>query len=170
MHRASRLLALLVLPALVLACEAAPDTAEAPAAAERAVVDLAAEEQAIRARVDAWERAANESPEAFAAFYADDGVMMPANGPIRTGPAEIAGFMTEHFGAVENITFETTQVDVAESGDLAVERGRYTLRGTMPDGTAFDDEGKYLVAWEKQESQWVVVSDIFNSDRPMPGM
>ena len=79
---------------------------------------------------------------------------MPAGWCGRKRPRAFdAAFMTEHFGGVESITFETTRVDVAESGDLAVERGRYTLSGAMPDGTAFDDEGKYLVASEKRGGQ-----------------
>ncbi|MEX0893803.1 MAG: SgcJ/EcaC family oxidoreductase [Gemmatimonadota bacterium] len=147
------------------ACAAEPD---ADAALDQAttMVDLAAEEQAIRDRVAAWQDAANESPEAFAAFYASDGVLMPPNGPAAEGPAAIAEAMGPMFETVEEIAFEVVDITFAESGELAVERGRYTLAGTLPDGTSFDDAGSYLVAWQKQDGAWMVLYDIFNSDRP----
>ena len=157
---------------LLVACEPTAETrteAAAETGAAEPAVDAAAIEQEIRDRVEAWERAANESPEAFASFYAEDGVLMAPNAPPATGPAQIAESMAPMFGAVENITFEPIQIDIAASGDLAVERGRYSLTGTMQDGSTFEDEGSYLVAWENRDGQWMVTNDIFNSDRPAPG-
>lgn len=168
-----RLVLFATLALLVGACVPETDMEEADASADAtpgmtAAADVAAEEQAIRDRVAAWERAANESPEAFAAFYTDDGVLMAPNAPPAEGPAAIAELMGGMMGSVENITFEPLSIDIADSGDLAVELGRYTLRGTGPDGTAFDDEGSYVVGWEKENGQWMVIADIFNTDRPAP--
>jgi len=164
MKRPVRLL--VPLAAIVLgACATEPDP-DAALDQDTTMVDLAAEEQAIRDRVAAWQDAANESPEAFAAFYASDGVLMPPNGPAAEGPEAIAAAMGPMFETVEAIAFEVVDITLAESGELAVERGRYTLTGTMPDGTGFDDAGSYLVAWQKQNGVWMVLQDIFNSDRP----
>lgn len=157
---------LLALPLGVVGCEAPEPETEAEPAAEVATPDLAAEEQAIRDRVEAWEQAANESPEAFASFYTSEGVLMAPNAPVAVGPAAIVEAMGPTFEMVEDITFEPLDIQVAGSGDLAVERGRYTLAATAPDGSQLDDEGSYLVAWVKQDGQWMVAHDIFNSDRP----
>jgi uncharacterized protein (TIGR02246 family) len=158
----------LIAAAALLVSACAPDTDTPPPADQPAAVDLGAEEQAIRARVTAWQAAANESAEAFASFYTEDGVLMAPNAPPAQGRQAIAELMAPQFGAIENITFEPLQITIASSGDLAVERGRYTLRGTLPDSTTFDDEGSYLVAWQKRNGEWQVVNDIFNTDRPAP--
>lgn len=172
----TRLVPFLAVPLILSGCEVETDGgAESetgiPATAEARArsTDLDAEEQAIRARVQAWQEAANTSAEAFASFYAPDGVLMAPNAPAAEGPDAIARAMAPVLETVDEIRFEPITIEVAASGDLAVERGRYVLAGTAPDGTAFDDEGSYLVAWEKHGGQWMVLQDIFNSDRPAPG-
>jgi len=166
---AHRLTSMFAATLLLAACGQAETEVAAEPAAEEAAVDVAAIEQQIRDRVQAWQQAANTSAEAFASFYAQDGVLMPPNGPPAQGAAAITETMTPMMGMVENITFEPVDIRVAESGEMAVERGRYTLSGTMQDGSAFDDQGSYLVSWENQGGEWMVTNDIFNSDRPMPG-
>jgi ketosteroid isomerase-like protein len=167
---------LLAIPLLLVGCEAPEaetDTDAEPAAesamepaAEAPVVDVAAVEQAIRDREDEWERAAMTSVDAFAAFYTADGVLMAPNAAPARGPAAVAAAMGPMFEMVDSIAFDPVSVEVAASGEMAVEQGRYTLTGTMPDGTPFDDEGSYLVVWTNQGGQWMVTHDIFNTDRP----
>lgn len=173
MKRGSPWLAvLLAFPLMVVACEA-PET-EAEAAAETSMepasksqtVDVAAVEQAIRDREDEWERAAMASVDSFATFYTSDGVIMVPNAAPARGAAAIAEAMGPTFDMLESISFEPVDITVAESGDMVVEQGRYTLAGTTPDGTAFDDEGSYLVVWTNQDGRWMVTHDIFNTDRP----
>lgn len=167
MSRSTRTSVILLIPLLLAGCAVETEDMGPDAAVDMAV-DLAAEEQAIRDRVDAWERAANESAESFASFYASDGVLMAPNAPPAEGPQAIAQAMGPMFQAVQSVTFDPTDIEVARSGDLAVERGRYSLTGTTPDGSSFQDEGSYLVAWRKMDGQWMVTNDIFNTDRPMP--
>lgn len=169
---------LLAVPLLLVACEApeAETDMDAEPAGESAMdpaagpaVDVAAVEQAIRDREDEWERAAMVSVDSFAAFYTSDGVLMAPNAPPMQGPAAIVEGMGPMFETVDSIAFDPVAIDVAGSGDMVVEQGRYTLVGTTPDGAAFDDEGSYLVVWTNQGGQWLVTHDIFNSDRPAEG-
>jgi uncharacterized protein (TIGR02246 family) len=170
---------LLAFPLLMVACEAPESETDAEAepaaetsmepAAESQAVDVAAVEQAIRDREDEWERAAMASVDSFAAFYTSDGVIMPPNAAPARGPAAIAEAIRPILDMLESISFDPVDITVAESGDMVVEQGRYTLGGTTPDGTAFDDEGSYLVVWTNQDGRWMVTHDMFNTDRPMEG-
>ena len=154
-----RLMSTIPLLALMAACQPA-----APA------VDVAAEEQAIRAQIAAFQAAVAAYDEAaVAAIYAPDGAILPANMPRMSGPAEIAAF----FGVLETanavLTVNPTSIVVASSGDVAVEEGTWTMSGPNPDGTTMQDNGKYLVAWSKVNGTWLMQTDIWNSDNPPPG-
>lgn len=174
-HGLAFVLAVALLPAACEAPEAEPSADAEPAAESAAMepaapaVDAAAVEQAIRDREAAWARAAMVSADSFASFYMSDAVVMAPDGPPMQGPAAIAEGMGPLIEIIDSIAFETVAVDVAESGELAVEQGRYTLTATTPDGAAMDDEGSYLVVWKQQDGQWMVARDIFNSDRPAEG-
>ena len=50
-------------------------------------------------------------------------------------------------------------------GGLAVTHGTYKIKGL--DGTIVDD-GKWVSVGRKANGQWTTVSDIWNSDRPLP--
>lgn len=178
-RRSPKLAFLLAIPLMLTACEApeagtdteAEPTSEAamePAAQSQAV-DVAAVEQAIRDREAEWEQAAMASVDSFATFYTPDGVIMTPNAAPARGAAAIVEVMGPTFEMLESISFDPVDITVAENGDMVVEQGRYTLAGTTPDGTAFDDEGSYLVVWTNQDGRWMVTHDIFNTDRPMEG-
>src|SRR5580693_6392170 len=78
---------------------------------------------------------------------------------IRKGSAE--GFATPGPG----LSWRTTAVEVARSGDLAYENGTYDFVTTGKDGKTSDEKGKYLVIWKKQaDGAWKVVVDMDNTD------
>ena len=169
-HGLAVLLAVALLPVACEAPEAETDAGAEPAMESASpAVDAAAVEQAIREREAEWARAAMASADSFASFYTSDGVLMAPNAPPMQGAAAIVEGMAPMFEILDSIAFETVGVDVAESGELAVEQGRYTLTGTTPDGAAMEDEGSYMVVWKRQDGQWMVARDIFNSDRPAAG-
>jgi ketosteroid isomerase-like protein len=58
-------------------------------------------------------------------------------------------------------------IQVAASGDLAVEEGNWTWSAPSPQGDQ-KDAGKYLVSWRKMAEGWRVTQDIWNSDQPPP--
>ena len=129
-------------------------------------VDRTTEAQAIR-NLDAAlsEAAQKRDPEAYSAFFAEEAVQLPPNGPPATGRATIQEGAAGMFGAGADLRFETLDVKVASSGDLAVSRGKYFLRMQTPGGP-IQDEGSFLEVWEKVSGEWKITADIYNSDLP----
>jgi uncharacterized protein (TIGR02246 family) len=127
--------------------------------------DSKAEEQQIRDLDAKWVAAvAAKNAEATAAFYADDGRIMPPNAPAAEGPVAVAEvwrglFQLQDFA----LTFEPTEIVVAESGDIAYDIGTYSLAFTSEQGPV-QDLGKYVVVWKKVGGEWKVAADIFNSN------
>jgi uncharacterized protein (TIGR02246 family) len=168
----TKMLLLLSVTALLMpACQArekpANDSAEVNSAA---AVDTAGDEQAIRAQVDRWLQLVKaKDAAAIAEMYADDGAVMPPNAPIGKGRAAIqqawASMMrTPGF----DLTFNPEQIVISSSGDMALDRGTYTLT-VAPAGTTQTDTGKYVVVWRKIGGDWKAAADIFNSNLPASG-
>ena len=153
---------------LLPACRVAEKPAKEGAASNAAAtVDSGAEEQAVRAQVDRWLGLVKaKDAAAISALYTDDGAVMPANAPIAKGHAAIqqtwASLMQIPGFA---LTFTPDQVIVSSSGDMALDRGTYSLT-VAPNGTPQTDTGKYVVVWRKVGGEWKAAADIFNSDLP----
>jgi len=146
----------LALGAAVLACQAAP-------------VNLsAADVAAIRAATQRFVENANPRRDsANAALYTENAVLMPPNQPaVSARPAILAWLQA--FPAMTD--FNLTSDDVDGRGDLAYQRGTYTLAIAAAGRTpAMTDHGKYLAVWRKQaDGSWLMSVDTFNSDVPLP--
>jgi len=150
-------------PMLVLAVASA-------CAAPAPVVDLAAEAQAVRQRDMDFAKAATAGDmTAIATFYASDARFMLDNEPAAVGADAVrsafsAMLATPGFG----ISWEPDDVQVSQSGDMAVSTGHYTMKMQGPEGPA-EDRGKYLTVWKKVDGTWLVTHDIANSDLPATG-
>lgn len=156
-HRRSLLAGALLL-ALLPACQPAPPPP----------VDLAAAEAAVRERAESFNdylTARNDS--ALAALYTSDGVLLPPGMPAVSGTDAIREFWAYLWPL--NATLEITpgDIEVAGSGDLAVETGTWTFAATDSVGP-FRDRGKYVVMWVRADSVWHADWDIWNSDLPAP--
>jgi len=100
----------------------------------------------------------------MAALYTTDGQVLPPNGDFVTGPAAIQTF----WQALMDMGFKAARVKIVEvedHGDTAVEVSTYTLEGQ---GGQVLDRGKYIVIWKRQDGQWKLHRDIFNSSMPPP--
>ena len=168
----TKCLLLLSVAALTLtACQESGKPAnDAADVTSSAAVDTGADEQAIRGHVDRWLQLIKAKDAAgIAALYAEDGAVMPPNAPIGKGRTAIeqtwASMMrTPGF----DLTIVPEQIIVSSSGDMALDRGTYSL-AIAPGGTAQTDTGKYVVVWRKIGSEWKAAADIFNSDLPASG-
>jgi uncharacterized protein (TIGR02246 family) len=131
------------------------------------VVDVAAEERAIREAGKAWLAAevAKDIPT-IVSFYAEDAVEMASNTPMIQGRDAIRqwyeGWLTP---AGVGMTFETADIQMAASGDMAVERGTYRFTQDSPRGRT-EDVVKFVTVWKKVDGKWQVAIDSANSDRP----
>jgi uncharacterized protein (TIGR02246 family) len=100
------------------------------------------------------------------AIYADDAVLMPPNFPAFRGRDAIRQFWGGFLAAGKiDATIEADRV--IQSGDLASEIGHYNLKITPKGGGApIEDNGKFMLTWQRRGGQWRAIADIFNSDRP----
>jgi uncharacterized protein (TIGR02246 family) len=101
-------------------------------------------------------------------LYIPDGMRMPPNAPLIEGPDAIrAAFEAE---AATYTAFTNTVTEIVGRGDVAYARGTYALMFTVA-GTAepISDSGKYVAIFREQaDGSWLCVSDIWNSDLPLP--
>jgi uncharacterized protein (TIGR02246 family) len=99
---------------------------------------------------------------AVAGFYTSNGQLLPPNAAIVSGRDSIQkawqGFVEAGFSGLDLTTSE-----VEACGDHADEAGTYRLLGK--DGLVADT-GKYIVIWKKENGQWLLHRDIWNSNNP----
>ena len=101
----------------------------------------------------------------WASPYAEDGTIMPPNGPAVVGRANLQAF-GESFPRVTRFSFSDVGVQV--QGDLAVGWTAFEMSFVGDDGAEVNDIGKQLVAFEKQgDGSWKATRAIFNSDLPL---
>jgi ketosteroid isomerase-like protein len=150
------------IPALsvALALAACYPAAEAPALADE---DTAA----IREMLDTY--AANVQAHDWATlvtYYTDDALRMPPDQPMYQGAAAIVAA----FEALPPVTgFTLTPQVIDGRGDLAYARGTYTLDMAPPDADPVNTSGKWHAIYHRQaDGSWLCVSDIWNTDVPMP--
>jgi ketosteroid isomerase-like protein len=147
---------LLVAAALGLAaCKPAPEKA--------AKVDVAAEEQAIRAKETAWMDAYNKHDgKALAAQYEDDASLASNGAALMTDSVGRSLFLdTMAKDPALKVDFASDRVIVAGSGELASSRGHYTMTYTDPATKKPKTEsGSYLTVYRKAaDGSWQAVED-----------
>ena len=98
-------------------------------------------------------------------YYTEDAVVLPPNAPEASGHAAIEAF----FRSFPPLTaFEIRNVELEGAGDLAYQRGRYSMTMTIG-GAAVSDSGKYLEILRKQsDGSWRTLRDMFSSVIPLP--
>ena len=126
------------------------------------------DEQKIRELDAAWSQAADGKDAAkCASFYSESGSVLPAGGPMATGPAKVQAVWTGLMGLPGySLTFKPTKIEVARSKDMAYDVGTYLLKLNDSHGQQILSVGKYVVVWKKQkDGEWKAELDIFNGDK-----
>jgi ketosteroid isomerase-like protein len=126
-----------------------------------------ADEKAVRDADEAWSKVAGAKDlDKTVAYYADDAIVLPPNGPMVTAKTGIRDLWKGFLDSLADISWNTTRVEASKSGDMAFTVGTYQM--TMKDGTK--DKGKYCEVWKKQaDGKWKVTTDMFSSDLAQPG-
>jgi uncharacterized protein (TIGR02246 family) len=135
--------------------------------AEKKQVNLKTEEQAIRSISMKWlELQKSHNAAGEAALFADDGVEYNMNQEPSVGPAAIQRRITQDQkeNPKEVVNWTTDRVEIASSGDLAIEYGSYTDTGSGLSGTE-TDQGKYVTVYRKVNGTWKVAADIGSSTK-----
>jgi len=131
-------------------------------------IDLAAEDQAVRAVSMQWlELDKAQDFAGIAALFTDDGILYRENENPVVGPAAIEAFMrsTQAENPSRVASWTTDRVEVAATGDLAVEYGSWAETGQGPAGTE-QDEGRYVTVYRKVSGAWKVAADVSLSTKP----
>lgn len=130
-------------------------------------VDLAAFETKAKADVRAWLAAYNTGDvETIVAMYADDAVLMAPGNPAAVGRDAIRELITTESAAAQaaGVTLQAVDNDtVGASGDLAWHSGSFTVHDAS--GMAVDS-GNYMEVQQNIDGKWLIIRDIYNSDRP----
>lgn len=101
---------------------------------------------------------------ALAKNYTSNAKLYPSNSDVIEGQEAIEGF----WNAVMNMGIKKALLETvtAESfGNIAIEEGRYKL---YVEGDQIVDQGKYIVTWKKEDGQWKLQRDIWNTSNPAP--
>ena len=133
-------------------------------ATDTTVIDSKTADAEIRKEVSVYQEDVKRGDStALAAHYTSDGVVMAPNMGELKGNA-ITGFWG---GAVrmgvKELKLNTT--DISGGGDVYAETGTYEMVGA---GNKTMDNGKYIVVWKRENGNWKIFRDIFNSNMPMP--
>jgi uncharacterized protein (TIGR02246 family) len=153
----------------VAGCEARRDTASGSeqAAAPAGPAGRSAEEQEIRARSGAWDDAmlARDVDRLLTLYTPDAIIYEPGLAPI-TGADALRRHLDELAAlAIAIMETEIREVHVAGSGELAVEVGHSRWAWDEPAGR-MEKRGPYLAVWRRDDGEWRIAREIFNSDLP----
>jgi len=125
-----------------------------------------ADEAAIRAASAEWSTASQAKDlDKAVSYYADDAVFLVDKGALVKGKDSIRLAWKDLIGpTAPTLTFATTFVEVARSGDIAYEYGTYELTTTDKKGKPSVEKGKYATVWKKQPGgAWKAAVDIDNT-------
>jgi ketosteroid isomerase-like protein len=129
--------------------------------------DQSSEVAAIMAADSAWSAASEKkSAEGWLSFYSPDAIMMPPGEKICTDAASREASIKNMF-AIPGIelTFHSTKVEIARSGEIGYADGVYQMKSKDAKGKDYNETGKYCEIWKKQaDGSWKCISDIWNAD------
>ena len=156
-HRSS----LLMTAAIFVSCFAV-SCAQRPAEPVAPSDTRAADEAAIRAADADWGKAAAAKDlEKCMSYYADDAILISPGAPAVVGKDNIRKFIQQLL-AVPNMQLSITvaSVDVARSGDLALDRGSVQATVTGKNGKPATQASVYALTWKKSaDGSWKIAAD-----------
>src|SRR5262245_43698388 len=116
-------------------------------------------------RLDAeWSRVAGSGDlERTLSYWSDDATLLPPGSPPLVGKDAIRAYVAESLRMPGfHISWKTTDVTVAASGDLAYGTGTNRVSFTGPDGKPVTIEGNAVTVWRKDPAGWKCIGDIWN--------
>ena len=125
-------------------------------------------EAAINSASDEFAKAGDAKDlDKVMSFYTDDAVLFVPSVPAAVGKDAVRkawqGFLS---GPPSKVDINETIIDVAASGDLAFERGSFTLTTTDAKGKTTAATGKLVDVWKKQaDGSWKMAADTNSMDK-----
>ena len=103
---------------------------------------------------------------AVANMYAVDARLLPPNGEMAEGRANIQKFWQGAISAgLKMVSLDA--IDVDAQGNIAVEVGTYTITVPGSGNVTTTDKGKYVVVWKREGRSWKLAVDIYNTNIPL---
>ena len=99
---------------------------------------------------------------AMAAHYSSDAIVMPSNSEPVIGKDILSFWGGALRMGVKDLKLDIT--DISGDGDIYVETGNLELFGA---DNKLLDRGKYIVVWKKENGNWKMYRDIWNSNLPL---
>jgi len=94
-------------------------------------------------------------------LYTEDGQILPPNGKVIIGKQGIGEFWKGAMDmGIKTLEMHTDEVELFE--DTAIEVSQATL---LAEENHVIDEIKYIVIWKRQDGNWKIHRDMFNSNR-----
>jgi ketosteroid isomerase-like protein len=156
--------ALVVTAALVLAVAGCSNVKQVPdETAVRDTIDTQNQEL-----VECWN---SGEYECVAGFFSEDGWQMMPNAQAQAGAEAIRRFWQQAFGWGQwEVSMESSLLE--QSGPIAVERGKYTIRfvadaGAPPGRPSSQDRGSYVTHWRlDSDGRWRMAAQALVSEVP----
>jgi len=156
-------LCLFTVVTVLTGCGSTPQPAAAP------VDTRVQDEAAIRATAQEWGKAVTaRNLDETLSYYADDAWVHPQNAPIAKTADERRRVWSAFFATpgLSDMEGNTTRVEVARSGDLAVEYGTFAMTMNDKKGKPSTVNEKSVVTWKRQaDGKWKAIADIWNADK-----
>ena len=127
--------------------------------------DLESILQMIEEQNERYEAAWNEQDaQALASYYSTQAITMPPNSEMLRGRNNILEDMRATFESGAT-TLDLETLEIGGDPNDVWEVGIFTVYG--PDEEVLD-RGKYIVIWKKEDGEWKIQRDIWNTDMPLP--
>lgn len=159
----SIILSLAALLAIGFTAACADQTAQKPAAPPDT---RKADEAAIRTASAEWNKAAQARDlDKAASYYAEDAVFLVDKGALVKGRNSIRMVWKDVLApTAPALSFTTSFVEVARSGDIGYEYGTAEFTTTDKKGKPTVEKAKYATVWKKQpDGSWKAVVDMDNT-------
>jgi uncharacterized protein (TIGR02246 family) len=120
-----------------------------------------ADEATIRAAdADFVKEAAAKDLDKCMSLYADDAVFLSSGQPAVVGKDNIRPVIQRMLAAPMQLTVHVASVDVARSGDLAMDRGTVEAAVTDKKGKTTTQTSEYVLVWKKgADGMWKIAAD-----------
>lgn len=127
-----------------------------------------AAEQSLRAFDRRWQAMATaKNADGMAELYTADAEWLPPNEKQTSGRTAVRAAYARNFELPDFSLLHTPRKHVvAASGETAIEYGVYHFRAKIA-GADVADTGKYMLYLTKENGEWRIAADIFNSDGAM---
>jgi ketosteroid isomerase-like protein len=100
------------------------------------------------------------------ALYEEDAIELPPNQAAVQGKPAIQAW-DEASPPFSN--FQEQSLEIEGTGNLAYDRGTYSITVAPAGAAPIEDHGKYVTIWRKQAGGlWKISRTMFNSDLPLP--